>query len=135
MIPDVSVQRTRIVELLEPLDLHVFEAAPSGTLPTQFVLIGMPSWKPPAEALCMHEIEWQLMVCVGRSGTNDTLTALALEGAWPQVVNLLDQAIEADASLGGICMTSSLGGAEFATVTIQGADLPAQIITLTMQGA
>lgn len=134
MIPDLSRQRTAIVEALQDVGVQVFPAAPAGTLPTQFVLIGMPTWRPPTAAVCMDVVEWGVMVCVGRSGTNDSLTALALEGLWPQVLGALDSAIDTGA-FGGVCTLASLKDATFQLVTIQGQDLPAQIITLEMQGA
>jgi len=135
-MPDVTAQRAALAALCEAVpDLQVYPAAPHGTLPKEFVLIGMPTWRPPTEALCMDSVEWGVMVCVARTGTNDTITALSLEGLWPLVLTALDQAITTDSTLGGLCSHSFLKDAEFSTVTIQGADYPAQIITLTMQGA
>ena len=135
MIPDLSGQRAAILAVVELVDVPVFPAAPDGTLPAQFVVIGMPSWRPPDAALCMATVDWPGMVCVARPGTSDTVTALALEGLWPQVLEVLDQAVEADPSLGGVCTYASLENAEFTTVTIQGRDFPAQIINLKLKGA
>ena len=135
MIPDLTGQRTAITAALETLeDLWVYPAAPTGSLPAQFVLIGMPAWSPPAEAVCMPTIEWQIMVCHSRS-SNASASALALEGLWPQVLEVLDSQIEQDASWGGLCATSHLEGAEFNIATIQGIDIPCYVITLKMQGA
>lgn len=135
-LPNFTAQRAAIAALLEEVpDVTVYAAAPHGTLPAQFVIVGMPTWRPPTEAVCMDSVEWGVMVCVARSGTNDTFTALALEGLWPLVLAALDEAVEADATLGGLCSHSSLKDAEFAPVTIQGQEYPAQIITLTLQGA
>lgn len=134
MIPDVAAQRAALRAVLAPVGPRVFTAAPIGTMPAQFILIGMPSWKPPTDALCAHRIEWAVMVCQSRSGTNDEITALALEGLWPSVLSVLDAAVESDA-FGPVCLTASIDGAEFGPVTIGGQEFPAQIITLTMQGA
>lgn len=134
-LPDFTAQRDALVGVLGSVpDVKTYPAAPNGTLPAQFVVVGMPTWRSPTEATCMDSVEWAVMVCVARSGTNDTFTALALEGLWPLVLSVLDQAIEADSTLGGLCAHSFLKDAEFAPVTIQGKDFPAQIITLTMQG-
>lgn len=134
-LPDLGAQRAALRTTLEQVSgVRVFAAAPVGTMPAQFVLIGMPEWRPPVDAVCAHIVEWSVMVCVARSGTNDELTALALEGLWPEVLGVLDDAVEADPSLGGVCLLASLTRAHFAPVTVSGQDYPAQIITLTMQG-
>ena len=133
-LPDLGAQRAALRTTLEQFSgVRVFAAAPVGTMPAQFVLIGMPEWRPPTDAVCAHVVEWSVMVCVSRSGTNDELTALALEGLWPQVLGVLDEAIEAG-SFDAVCMTASLTRAQYTPVTVSGQDFPAQIITLTMQG-
>lgn len=133
-LPDLGAQRAALRTTLEQVSgVRVFAAAPVGTMPAQFVLIGMPEWRPPVDAVCAHVVEWSVMVCVSRSGTNDEITALALEGLWPQVLGVLDEAIEAG-GFDAVCMTASLTRAQYAPVTVSGQDFPAQIITLTMQG-
>ena len=135
MVPDVSAQRTRLVELLEELDVRVFAAAPSGTIPTRFILLGMPSWTEPAAAIGMHQVEWPVMVCVGRDGTNDTLTALALEGLWPQVLTHLLEAFETDQTLGGLVAVATVTAAVFEPVLIGAQEFPAQLINIKLEGA
>lgn len=135
-LPDVAAQRVALAALLGGVpEVTVYAAAPHGTLPKQFVMVGMPTWRPPTEAVCMDSVEWGVMVCVARSGTNDTFTALSLEALWPQVLQLLDDAVTNDSTLGGLCSHSFLSRAEFTTATIQGTDFPAQTITITLQGA
>ena len=133
-LPDLGAQRAALRTTLEQVSgVRVFAAAPVGTMPAQFVLIGMPEWRPPVDAVCAHIVEWSVMVCVSRSGTNDELTALALEGLWPQALAVLDEAIEAG-GFDAVCTVASLTRAQYTPVTVSGQDFPAQIITLTMQG-
>lgn len=137
MIPDITAQRQAIEDLLGDLTppLPIYTAAPTGTLPKQFLVVGMPAWVPPSQALCMHQVTWQVMVAVRRDGTNDQATAQSLEDLWPQLLRVLIVAVETDPSLGGVCATSAVTRAEFAPVTISGQEFPAQVITLEMQGA
>ena len=133
-LPDLGAQRAALRTTLEQVSgVRVFAAAPVGTMPAQFILIGMPEWRPPTDAVCMHVVEWSVMVCVSRSGTNDEITALALEGLWPLVLGVLDDAIEAG-GFDAVCTLASLVRAQYAPVSVSGQDYPAQIITLTMQG-
>lgn len=139
MVPDVSAQRTKLVEILEALEvddpLRVFAAAPSGTIPRQFLLIGMPTWTEPSAAVGMHQVEWAVMVCVSRDGTNDTLTALALEGLWPRVLAHLLEAVETDQTLGGLVSIATVTGARFEPVLIGSQEFPAQLINIKLEGA
>ena len=137
-VPDIAAQRvalrTLLVQLPEPRPL-VFETAPHGVLPPRFLLLSMPEWAPATAAVSWDQVTWSILVCVARSGTNDTLTAHELEGLWPRVLRHLDDAIITDPTLGGVCYHSTILRAEFDIATIQGTDFPAQIITLEMLGA
>lgn len=137
MVPDVTAQRRALVELLQEMDdaPRVFEAAPSGTIPTEFILLSMPTWSAPAAAVGMHIVEWAVMVCVGRPGTNDTLTALKLEGLWPRVLAHLLEAFETDQTLGGLVSMSTVTSAEFEPLIIGAQEFPAQLINIKLEGA
>lgn len=137
-VVNVAGQRQALVEVLEgaeDLDVVVYRAAPVGAVPRELVVVGMPQWEPGA-AVGWATVTWQLMVAVSRlGGTNDLVVAERLEELWPQVLQVLDDAVETDPSLGGVCCMSEITRAEFAPVTIAGQEMPAQIITIRMQGA
>ena len=134
MLPDFTAQRDALVALLERVGEVIYTAAPTGTTPRQFLILGMPEWEPPAAAVCMSRTRWGVMVVVQRDGIDDQATGAALLGLWPRVVAVLDDATEADPSLGGVCVTSKVSRADFGSVTLNGRDLPAQIITLELEG-
>lgn len=112
-----------------------YKAAPSGPLPTVFTIIGMPSWEQATEAVCMPYWTWPVLVCIGRSGTNDTLMVERLEEVWPTVMAALLSAINTDQTLGGVCLSANIPRAEFGTIEIQGKQLPCQTISLEIYGA
>ena len=137
MIPNVAAQRVALRDVLVALPdpVTVFEAAPHSSLPSRFLLLSMPEWRPATDAVGWDRTSWAVMVCVARTGTNDTATAQALEALWPRVLGHLDEAIDQDPTLGGVCYHATITRAEFDVAALQGVDYPAQIITIEMQGA
>ncbi len=135
IVPDFEAQRQALVDALEGIDVVVYRAAATKTLPKELIMVGMPAWEP-GPAVGWSDVTWQLMVAVSRNGgINDEQVAKRLEALWPQVLEVLDQSLEEDPSLGGACITAAITRAEFAPVTIAGQEMPAQVITIRMQGA
>lgn len=134
-MPHFADQRRALVEAVEPVDLAIYATAPTGQMPLEFIVVGMPDWKPPTAAVGWYEVKWPVMVCVSRSGTNDAATATRLEELWPAVLQVLVDAVDDDHTLGDVCFDAEVIESYYSPVTISGTDYPGQIINLKMQGA
>lgn len=117
-LPDATVQRAGV------------DAVPE--FPS--VIIGQPAWDVVDQLpYAFQRSTFPVAVVVNRSSA-DSVVIDTLESLWPQVVNVLRAAIEADPSLGGICADASVPRAGFGQFSIQGQNYPAQLIFIELNG-
>lgn len=133
-LPSFPAQRAAIAAVLQSVDAVLYETAPTGPMPTAFVMIGMPSWLPPTDAVGWHRVTWPVVVAVSRSGRNDAADASRLETLWPAAFEALDTASDIDPTMAGTCYSASISEAHFSPITIAGTEYPAQIINLILNG-
>lgn len=132
---DHAAARGRLGDIIEAgqLQATVYPTALQGLAAFPAIVLGQPSWEPDAGG-CMDTTRWPVAVVVARPGSNDTYVQTELEQLWPALVTVLDQAIEEDQTLGGVCRASHIEQAEFGLFSIQGQEYPAQTIQLTLYG-
>lgn len=111
----------------------VHEVTPDGTTGFPAVVLGMPSWRPGAN-FCLDEQELPVVVVVAQDGTTNAGVVSSLDELWPAVVVALKAASSEDPTLGGLVAEWHLDRADFGSFVLGNASLPAQNITLTLNG-
>lgn len=113
--------------------LNVVPRAVDGMAELPAAVIGMPKWEPGPTG-CWGSFEIPVAVLVARPGISDEDTVDELDRMWPQVLEQIQDAIDVDQSLGGVCAAVEIVRAEFGLFVLQGQQWPAQLIFLTVTG-
>ena len=129
--------RTAVGDLVDaavPAGRAVVHRYPPGQL-VEFpsVIVGQTAWEP-------GENNWaqlwtvSVSIVVARPGTDDQATIVQLEELWPDVLTALDQAIEQDQTLGGVCNAAWVARARPGQIEIAGVRYPATAIEIQLHG-
>ena len=112
---------------------QVYPYPPSGLTVFPAVIVGRARWAP-GENNWLHQWVVPVDVVVSHSGIDDQATVAQLEELWPDVLEALSAAIDADPSLGGAVTTAWITRATPGTVRIGGQQYPATSIEIDIHG-
>lgn len=111
----------------------VYRYPPGGVTQFPAVIVGQAAWEP-GENNCLAAWTVSVTVVVARPGTDDQATVAELEELWPDVLTAVDEAIDADQSLGGVCSASWVARARPGQIEIAGVRYPATAIEIQLHG-
>lgn len=129
--------RAAVADLVEnaipPARAAVHRYPPGGVTQFPAVIVGQAAWEPGVNG-CLNLWTVSVSVVVAQPGLDDEATIAQLEDVWPDVYTTLDEAIDADQSLGGVCAVAQLTRARPGLLEIAGVRYPATAIEIQLHG-